>query len=501
MRRRSQLLPGLAAAVAVAVAGFLLLLVSGGDRQIALLIFLPGIFAADFFFGLVSGIVAVGLSVTATAVYRIAIMPRIPAALAERFHWENEAIILIAGLLLVWLFELRRASQAREVGGREHLRQLLAAMSEAAFVFDQELRLVDANAAAFRLLARRPEELLGRPAAQLHRLMEPQAPDHGEIAILRQALRGGGSGGVRGRFEDAARGRRLEVLASATPLRDARRQVTGVLLLVTDITNVAALERRMTELEKHEAMGRMAAGITHDFNNILAVVQKADAVLGLTEGRPESERRRYREMLHNAVRSGRETVARLREYLAGGEGQMTVLDLNEIARQAVELTAPLWRQHHNLRVETHYGQPPPVRGSAVDLRRALTNLLLNAFEAIGDAPGGRVVVQTERRGDRAICAIEDNGPGIPPEEQAKIFLPYHSTKPRGTGLGLSGAQRIALTHGGNLTVHSQPGQGARFQLELPALAAAAGPGAPPPAQPAPPAAAPAAPLADKPRAG
>lgn len=483
MRWRSQLWLGIAAAVAVAAAGFLLLLVSNGDRQFALLIFLPGIFFADYFFGLTSGLTAVGLSVAASAAYRLVIVPRISVALAERFAWENETIVLIAGLLLVWLFELRRASQSREVGGREHLRQLLAAMSEAAFVFDDSLRLVDANAAAFRLLGRRPEELLGRSAVILRDLVRPYRTEHGDIEVLQRALAGQSSGIVRGGFDEPATGRRVDALASATPLRDSAHKVAGVLLLVSDISDLAAMERRMTELEKHEAMGRMAAGITHDFNNILAVVQKADAVLGLMEGRPESERRRYREMLHNAVRSGRETVARLREYLAGGESEMTVLDLNEVARQAIELTAPLWRQRHNLKVEPHYGQPPPVRGSAVDLRRALTNLLLNAFEAIGDQPG-RVTVQTERRGDRAICWIQDTGPGIPMDEQSKIFLPYHTTKPRGTGLGLSGAQRIALTHGGNLTVRSEPGHGARFQLELPA-AAAAGEAAAQPVQSAP----------------
>lgn len=485
MHWRSQLWPGLPAAAAVAVAGLCLLLVSSGDRQAALLIFLPGIFVVDFFFGLIPGLAAVGLSVAASAMYRVAILPHLDAALAERFVWENEAIILIVGLLLVWVLQLRRASQAREVGGREHLGQLLAAMSEAAFVFDHQLRLVDANAAAFRLMARRPEQLLGRPAPVLRRLLEPQAPHQGEIAMLRRALAGYGSGGIRSSFEDTAQGRRVEVIASATPLRDARRRVTGALLLATDITTLAAMERHMTDLEKHEAMGRMAAGITHDFSNILAVVQQAEAILDRTEGRPESERRQYREMLHNAVRSGRETVARLREYLAGGEGKMTVLDLNEVVRQAVELTAPFWRQLRNIRLDAYYGQPPPVRGSAVDLRRALTNLLLNAFEAIGDAPG-RVTVQTERRGNQAICWIEDDGPGIPAREQSKIFLPYHSTKPRGTGLGLSGAQRIALTHGGNLTLRSEPGRGARFQLELPALAATTGPGASPPEPEGPP---------------
>ncbi|MGH9533834.1 MAG: two-component system sensor histidine kinase NtrB [Terriglobales bacterium] len=503
MQWRSQVWRGIAAAVAVAAAGWLLLLASAGDRQVALLIFLPGIFVVDWFFGLSSGLVAVGLSVAASATYRLAILPGISVPLAARFAWENETVILLAGLLLVWVFELRRASQAREVGGREHLRQLLAAMAEAAFVFDHDLRLVDANAAAFRLLARRPDELIGRSAATLSRAINPYAKEARDRRMLQRALEGQGSGGVRGGFDDSAHGRRLEVLASATPLRNAARDVTGVLLLLSDITEVAGMERRMTELEKHEAMGRMAAGITHDFNNILAVVQKADAVLGLMEGRPESERRRYRDMLHTAVRRGRETVARLREYLAGGEGEMALLDLNEIARQAVELTAPLWRQRSKVRLQTNFGQPPPVRGSAVDLRRALTNLLLNAFEAIGDQPG-RVTLQTERDGDRALCWIEDTGPGIPREEQSKIFLPYHTTKPRGTGLGLSGAQRIALTYGGNLTLRSEPGHGARFQLELPAVPAdqAAHQAEVPPPSPPPATAAPAFRThAQKPRAG
>lgn len=471
MARRSSPYLGVALAVGVALGGGALLLASRGDRQLALLVFLPGIAVAEYFFGLFGGLPAVGLSVLASAWYRIHIVPLGPERhLPERFAWENEVILLIAGLLIVTFIELLRRSRSRELGGAMELRQLLANMADAAFVFNTELRLVDANAAAFRMAGRPPRELMGYAWSRLRELLSPEPSPAPPPGALRRALAGESFSGIRATLRDARDGRLIHVLASLAPLRGSGGAVTGVLLVMTDLTEIVALQRRISDVERHEAMRRMAEGIIHDFNNILEVVRKAAAMLDLIETQPAEERRRYRAMIHTATRRGAETVARLREHLTDTPEAVGPMDLNQAAREAIELTAPLWRSRPKLRLETDLRPLPPVRGSATDLRRAITNLVINAVDAVGDEPG-QITVHSEATGNHVVLWIQDTGPGVPRSRQREIFLPYHTTKPKGTGLGLFSAQRVVVAQGGQLTLEPHAGRGARFQIELPAAPA------------------------------
>jgi signal transduction histidine kinase len=212
----------------------------------------------------------------------------------------------------------------------------------------------------------------------------------------------------------------------------------------------------------------MVAGLTHDFNNILGIIRRAVTLIEMKENDPVEERRKYIDMIQRAVLNGTETIARLREYLSGGTGVMQMADINVIAREAVELTRPPWKVRPNVQVEEDLHPVPPVRGNPVDLRRVITNLIFNAVEALGEQ-GGRVTVQTEAEGAVVRCSVEDTGPGIPLELQARLFQPYFTTKASGTGLGLFGAQKIVLAHGGNLTFYSEVGRGTRFNIELPSL--------------------------------
>lgn len=464
---------GVLVPLGIATGGTLLVLGKGGDRALAILAFLPGIALVEYFFGLASGLAAVFLSY---AWFRLIIVPGRPdLQLRERFASENEFILLGAGLIIVTIIELLRRSRARERSGALQLRQLLANVADAAFVFNDELRLVDANPAAFRLAARSPRELMGRTAAQLRDMVQTSPDCDPSGASLEKALAGASYSGVRATIVDPRRDRRLEVISSVAPLRNPDGKIIGVLLLLTDVSELRALEQRMADLERHEAIGRVAASLTHDFNNVLEVVRKAVAVLDMIEGRSASERRRYREMIANAVARGSETIHRLREHLTGEAGEMGRLDLNQAVRQAAELTAPLWRSRERLVVKLELNDLPPVWGNQVDLGRAITNLLFNAIEAVGDRPG-EVVVHTESAHQRVRAWVEDTGPGIPPDQLKTVFLPYQTTKPHGTGLGLFSAQRIILAHGGHIRVSNPPGRGARFEFELPVAAEEAGHG-------------------------
>jgi len=106
------------------------------------------------------------------------------------------------------------------------------------------------------------------------------------------------------------------------------------------------------------------------------------------------------------------------------------------------------------------------------LRQVFTNVMQNALEAIPAGPGGRVVVNLYTEDDRAAVEVVDNGVGIAPGDRDKIFLPFFTTKPSGTGLGMAIVKKIVDLHGGDITLDSSPGRGTRVRITLPAVGVA-----------------------------
>ena len=462
----------------MALAASSVLLLAHGDREISLLIYLPGITLVDYLFGLVGGISTVIFSVLGSVWYRVAIL-QVPLFRGDQSFvatWEEEFILLAVGLFVVWLMEMRRRSGEAAASRRVEISLLLQNMADAALIFDRDARLISMNPAAQALLGRSPQELLGRTAEQIRHFFRVAASDtpstdktsadKGSTNSILDAIRYGKVTRLERRLFDPDRNRHMEVMGSAVPLRDVHHNILGAMLLLTDVTDLKMLQGRMVDNARHLAIAQMVAGLTHDFNNILGIVRRAVTLLEMKENDPVEERRKYTDMIQHAVANGTETILRLREYLSGGTGVMQTVDLNLIAREAVELTRPLWKVRPNVRVEEQLHPLPPIRGNPLDLRRVITNLIFNAVEALGEQ-GGNVCVRTEAEGAVVRCSVEDTGPGIPPELQARLFQPYFTTKTSGTGLGLFGAQKIVLAHGGNLTYYSELGRGTRFNIELP----------------------------------
>src|SRR5262249_14228246 len=153
---------------------------------------------------------------------------------------------------------------------------------------------------------------------------------------------------------------------------------------------------------------------------------------------------------------GTEIILRVREYLRGGTGERRSVDLRSVLEEALELTRPLWASARPIDLVRELHLVKPVLADATDLRRVFANLIINAVQVMPD--GGRLIVHCEDRNGDVLAWVQDTGPGISEAQQKQIFLPYYTTKPGGTGLGLSGAQKIVLSLGGNITFHSEQGQ-------------------------------------------
>jgi len=240
--------------------------------------------------------------------------------------------------------------------------------------------------------------------------------------------------------------------------------------VVKDVTEITQLQRRVADTERHLAIGQMASGIAHDFNNILNTIAQSSAVLQENPQKTDEERRFYLRMIDNSVQRGAEIIRRVREYIRGGTGETAKVDVRPLLQDALELTRPLWRGMEGLSVVTEFQPVPAVNANAADLRRVFTNLIVNAIQSM--PKGGRLSLRCDQAGDRVLATIEDTGVGIAPEQQKKIFLPYYTTKATGTGLGLSTAQKILLSQGGNIRFQSEVNRGTAFTVELPAAVGA-----------------------------
>ncbi len=244
------------------------------------------------------------------------------------------------------------------------------------------------------------------------------------------------------------------------------QKVTGALCLMSDLTELATLQKQVRWKENLAALGEMSAGIAHEFKNALATISGYAQMI--RSEAPASEMGECAEKILDQTRSLTHVVTEFLRFARPLELAQEDFGLSTVVEQvADEIGAAI--AGASVRTEGTFGS---VSGDAGLLRQALLNLTRNAAEAASsNGHPGEVVIagaQEGYGGQRWQCiAVRDNGPGIPPGDLDKIFVPFFTTKSAGTGLGLAVVQKIALQHGGRVEARNQAGGGAEFDLWLP----------------------------------
>jgi signal transduction histidine kinase len=251
---------------------------------------------------------------------------------------------------------------------------------------------------------------------------------------------------------------------TATPAEGADGRFLGAVALFSDLTEIRELEGRVA-LARHLAdLGQVSAGAAHEFRNAAAAID-GFADLALRSADPERSAEYVKAIRQEAQEMSRVTS----DFLLFARPEMFApepIDLGEVGQAAA---AEAERAYPGLSVERS-GAFPSASGSAVLLRRALVNLLRNAVEATPEARRGEpgAIALAGGRGAReATLSVGDRGPGVDAEARERIFLPFYSSKPSGSGFGLAIVARIAELHGGTVDVSDRPGGGALFTLRLP----------------------------------
>lgn len=153
------------------------------------------------------------------------------------------------------------------------------------------------------------------------------------------------------------------------------------------------------------------------------------------------------------------------QYVRQPELQLATVNLNELVSDMIDFYWPQASSHALTLRHTLAAESLMCRIDAGALKQTLLNLFINAQHACED--GGELMVRTSRQGDRVVLQVSDTGRGIAPEDLPKIFRPYYSSRAGGTGLGLPTAKKMVEAHGGTIEVHSEPGRGTSFTIELP----------------------------------
>ena len=252
-----------------------------------------------------------------------------------------------------------------------------------------------------------------------------------------------------------------------SPILRGSSEVTGAICLLSDLTELAALQKQIHMKENLAALGELSAGIAHEFKNALATIS-GYAQMIRSEAKPGTELREHGEKILEQTRDLAHVVTEFLKFarpLDLADERVTLRPLIDRILTEVSDVVP------DVPV-TCEGEFSDVSGDDALLRQAILNLARNAAEAAADNPGGgRVIIRGEIEQSGAMqgqrISISDNGPGIPADALTKIFMPFYTTKTNGTGLGLAVVQKIIVQHGGTIEARNQSQGGAEFIVWLP----------------------------------
>lgn len=256
-----------------------------------------------------------------------------------------------------------------------------------------------------------------------------------------------------------------------TAIRGSGSSVEQLVAVLMDITDQRKFQQQLIQSERIRVLGRMASGVAHDFNNILAAIMgRAELILMSPTDREEIEK--GVRIIREAAVNGADVVKRIQEFTGiAKQREFTKIEVNDIVRGVVRMTEPGWKDQTQrdgieINLSMDLNSRSPILGSAPGLREALTNMIFNAVDAMPD--GGMLSLKAYDEDDSVCISISDTGIGIAPEAIDSVFEPFFTTKGTGyAGLGLSVAYGIISRHKGRIDIDSTHGAGTTFTVRIP----------------------------------
>jgi signal transduction histidine kinase len=352
-----------------------------------------------------------------------------------------------------------QADRIATLSERVPLQHVVDQFEDVVIFLSPERRVLFFNKAAEGVIGRLADEAVGIP---LEELLTPGHPLSPLAAMI-----GYEGGPARDTTLTLTQdGRPKEYVVSVFPVRDAAR-VMGTVVLLKDLESVKTVQSLVSYSAKLAALGRLTSGVAHEVKNPLNAMMIHLELLRDRLPDPSPDVQQSLDIIGSEIHRLDRVVQGFLRFMRPQELALKALDLNALLGSVAALVEAEWQARGGTRFRWELDTTlPAIRADEELLRQAFLNILQNACQAMPD--GGTVSISTMREGHDLIrVSIADDGIGIPPENLEKIFRLYFTTKPEGSGIGLSMVYRIIQMHDGAIEVHSESGRGTTVVVRLP----------------------------------
>jgi two-component system sensor histidine kinase PilS (NtrC family) len=359
--------------------------------------------------------------------------------------FAHAAAFVLTAVLASYLAEQLRTTGERLAAITGLHESIVRSMTSGLATLDPEERVTFLNPAGEAMAGLALADVRGRRACEVFPAFEP-GQGRGEVAHVN------------------ARGEQMLLGYSSFPLVGRGDRPLGTAIIFQDLTRLRAMEEAVQRSERLADLGSVAAGLAHELRNPLASISGSVELL-CAQAAPDAEDRRLRDIVLSETTRLDRLVTEFLHFARPPPLVREVTDLASVLDETLQVFA------HDpaaagLSLERVL-RPTLADCDPHQIRQVAWNLLLNAAQAHHGRTGGRILVSCATLSDGAVTfTVEDDGPGISPAELERIFLPFHTTKERGSGLGLATVHRIVDAHGGQVTVEAALGEGARFTVRL-----------------------------------
>jgi len=385
--------------------------------------------------------------------------------LSERERWRRRELEVVNREMKEKASRLEEAYKQQQ-DLQEHLENIMSSITNGIIAMDRQGRVTALNRVVEARNGIASAEVIGRPLAEVLPALEKEG--------VTDALRGlllGESVEMHLRDVEHQTEKNGKTIANfdGYPLRDAKGELRGAVMVIEDVTRRVALERQMRQAEKLSALGTLSAGLAHEINNPLGVItSRVEVALMEAEGKdiPKQLIDDLKVIDKHAHRAARVTQGLL-SFSRPAAAHLRPLDPNAVIEETLLLIEKQLEKDRIIMERRLAPGLPKVMGNGWQLEEVLLNLVTNARDAM--TAGGRLRVESRLRedGTGVQILIADTGEGMPDELVQRIFDPFFTTKENGTGLGLSISYGIVKEHGGTLEVESEVAKGTTFTITLP----------------------------------
>ncbi|OGV67273.1 MAG: hypothetical protein A2283_05025 [Lentisphaerae bacterium RIFOXYA12_FULL_48_11] len=396
--------------------------------------------------------------------------------------------------LLGFSTDLTERIQAEEklIEERNSLRTLINTLPDFIYVKDTQSRFTLSNTLHTKFLGlNSPEDIIGKTDFDFF----PKDIASSFFADEQEIIRTGKPLFQKDEISPSLHGNTVRVLTTKIPLKDITGKIIGIVGVSHDITSIIRMEKNLGEVntklsktlnelkqsqeqiiqsERLRALGQMASGITHDFNNALTPILGYSDLLINGPGILEDKNATLNMLkdIRTAALDAAQTVRRLSEFYAPArKTERKPVDVAKLIESTVGMTRPLWKEEMaaknvSINMVTRLDSTGNVFGNESQLREMLTNLVFNAVDAM--PRGGTLTLKTRTETPFIVIEVTDTGIGMSDEIRSQCFEPFFTTKhKRGGGLGLSMVHGIVRQHSGEIEVKSSEGKGSTFTIRLP----------------------------------